>query len=182
VGCDNHQGGFLAGEHLIKQGRTKIAFLGDASRHFPEFRERYLGCADALASYDLSLNPHLQEDAENLEESGYQACQQLLQSGQDFDALLAASDLIAIGAIKALQEAGIEVPGQVAVVGFDDIPSSAYVNPPLTTVLQDTSAAGELLVDNLLAQIRGESTGTQLLEPRLVVRQSCGCQATQPEG
>ncbi len=174
VGCDNHKGGYLAAQHLLASGRRQIAFLGDASRRCPEFRDRYLGFADALASKGLHFNPHLQEDADNLEESGYQACQRLLRAGQPFDALLAASDLIAIGAIQALKDNDLKVPQQVAVVGFDDIPASAYVNPALTTVLQDTSIAGELLVENLLAQIRGEAPCTELLEPRLVVRQSCG--------
>lgn len=180
TGCDNHLGGYLAAEHLIKQGRTNIAFFGDTSRNCPEFRDRYLGHADALAESKIALNPYLQEDAENLKDSGYQACQRLLQSGRPFDAILAASDLIAIGAINALQEAGFSVPEKVAVMGFDDITSSAYVTPPLTTVLQDTGLAGEMLVENLLAQINGETPNSVLLTPQLIVRESCGATLSAP--
>ncbi len=172
IGCDNRLGGRLATEHLLKNQRRSIAFLGEASHHAPEFQERYLGYADAIQGSQLKLERELQISAENTETSGYDACLQLLDSGHQFDAMLAASDLIAIGAIKALQARGLNVPTDVAVVGFDDIPSSAYVNPPLTTVLQDTVAAGELLVTHLMKQIRGETASIELLKPRLIIRDS----------
>ena len=91
-----------------------------------------------------------------------------------FDAIFAASDLLAIGAIRALVESGRRVPEDVAVVGFDDIPIANYVNPPLTTVLQDTKLAGERLVDTLIKLVHGEAIGNQLLPAKLVVRRSCG--------
>jgi DNA-binding LacI/PurR family transcriptional regulator len=98
----------------------------------------------------------------------------LLQTGKVFDGIFAASDLIAIGAIRALQEAGMDVPDDVSVVGFDDIPAASYVNPGLTTVHQDTARAGELLVSNLIKLIEGEPVESSLLPPKLVIRQSCG--------
>ncbi|NHO67638.1 LacI family transcriptional regulator [Aestuariicella hydrocarbonica] len=174
IGCDNHLGGYVAGTHLLDSGRQQLAFLGDASQHCPEFRQRYLGYTDAITQRQLTFNPRLQYDAENTEMSGFDACLQLIDSGEPFDALMAASDLIAIGAIKAMQQRGLRVPEDVAVVGFDGIPSSAYVNPPLTTVMQDTQAAGDLLVDNLFKQFHGEPLTTTLLEPKLVVRESSG--------
>jgi DNA-binding LacI/PurR family transcriptional regulator len=74
--------------------------------------------------------------------------------------------------LRALQEGGVDVPRQVAVVGFDDIPAASVTNPPLTTVMQDTRRAGELLVETLLRQISGESAGNSVIPTKLVVRKS----------
>ena len=89
-----------------------------------------------------------------------------------FDAVFAASDLIAIGAMHALKEAGLRVPEDVAVVGFDGTPMSRFSNPPLTTVVQDTSRAGERLVDTLLHLVRDEPAESITIAPTLEVRQS----------
>lgn len=105
---------------------------------------------------------------------GHEALLALLARGVDFDAVFAASDLIALGAMRALAETGLHVPGEVAVAGFDDIPMASFANPPLTTVLQDTKRAGERLVENLLQQLRGENVGSVMLPARLVIRRSCG--------
>jgi len=174
LGCDNVEGAYLATSHLIKQGRQRIAFLGGASEHSPEFHQRYLGYCAALEKAGLEADSDLQADAESTEESGYQAARRLLESGKPFDAFFGSSDLIAIGGTKALQDAGFKVPGDIAVVGFDDIPTAAYFNPPLTTVHQDTNRAGELLVENLLKLINGETVESGLLPAELVVRASCG--------
>ena len=82
------------------------------------------------------------------EESGYHATRSLIAKNIKFNALFAASDLIAIGAIRALKEANINVPKDVAVVGFDNIAIAIYVNPPLTTIEQNTTVAGQMLVEN----------------------------------
>jgi alanine racemase len=116
----------------------------------------------------------LQVDAITMENSGYDAARALLARREYFDAIVAASDLIAIGALRALQEQHIDVPGAVSVVGFDDIPAASLANPPLTTVMQDTRLAGEVLVDTLLSSIRGEPAHDRILPTRLVVRRSCG--------
>jgi DNA-binding LacI/PurR family transcriptional regulator len=92
----------------------------------------------------------------------------------EFDAVFAASDLLAIGAMHALGACGLRVPEDVAVVGFDDIPMANYVNPALTTVQQDTKRAGELLVERLLQQVRGEAAQSAMLPAQLVIRRSCG--------
>ena len=114
----------------------------------------------------------LQVDAESSQHSGHKATEALLARGVEFDAIFAASDLIAIGALGALSERGIAVPGEVAVAGFDDIPMASYVNPPLTTVIQDTMLAGEVLVDSLLRMIRNEPVESRILPMRLAVRKS----------
>jgi DNA-binding LacI/PurR family transcriptional regulator len=172
IGCDNLNGGRLASAHLLKQGCRRIAFLGTASSHYPEFFERYHGHAVALKSARIKVDPALQVDAESSEQSGYAALESLLERGVKFDGIFAASDLIAIGAMRALGDRGMKVPADVAVAGFDDIPSASFVNPPLTTIRQDTASAGTLLVDSLLKLIRGESAEPAILPIKLVVRKS----------
>jgi DNA-binding LacI/PurR family transcriptional regulator len=174
IGSDNYRGGYDAARHLATLGRRRIAFLGGASGRCPEFFERYRGYVRALEEAGASATPALQVDAISTEQSGQAATAQLLARGQDFDAIVAASDLIAIGAIRALQVRGIVVPRDVSVIGFDDIPAATLANPPLTTIAQDTRLAGELLVESLLSQIRGERAQPRMLPTRLIVRNSCG--------
>lgn len=174
IGCDNFQGGHDITAHLLGQGRRNIAFLGHASNHYPEFFERYRGYAHALLSEDQRVLPALQVDAVTAEQSGYEAAQELLARGQPFDAIFAASDLIAIGAMKALHERGLRVPDDVAVAGFDDIPLAAFVNPSLSTVQQDTKLAGRILVETLLALINNEPAESRTIPVKLALRRSSG--------
>jgi DNA-binding LacI/PurR family transcriptional regulator len=182
IGCDNHQGGRDVTAHLIRHGRRDIAFLGHACSAYPEFLERYRGYEQALQIAGLCAPPALQVDAVVTEQAGYAAACELMSRQVRFDAIFAACDLIAIGAMRALQEHGIAVPDTVAVVGFDDISAASMSHPALTTVAQDTHLAGETLVDTLLRQIRGEAATGTMLPARLVVRSSCGAcaPAVQP--
>lgn len=172
IGTDNVQAGRLAGEHLIAQGRRRIAFLGHADEHYPEFKGRYDGLVEALTNAGLERDPALQFDAITTEEAGHSAALALIAGGHSFDAIFAASDLIAIGAMRALAENGVRVPHDVAVVGFDDIPAASLTSPPLTTVMQDIRGAGEALVETLLAQIEGRDLPARRLPGKLVVRGS----------
>ncbi len=180
VGCDNMQGGRAITQHLLRLGRRRIAFLGHASAHRPEFFDRYRGHCAALEEAGLTVDAHLQVDAiDSTEQVGCRALHELRARGIEFDAVFAASDLLAIGAMHALGDAGIEVPGQIAVVGFDDIPMASFTHPALTTVLQDTKLAGEMLVERLLRQIRGEPAESAMLPAQVVVRRSCGSAAAK---
>ncbi len=172
IGCDNFQGGHDITAHLLDQGCRRIAFIGHASSHYPEFEERHRGYVAAMTARGVAAVPALQRDAITTEQSGYEACLALLASGEKFDALFGASDLIAIGAMRALREAGLRVPQDVALVGFDDIPLAASVSPTLSTVQQDTKQAGQLLVEKLLALIQGEKVESQTIPVKLVVRES----------
>jgi DNA-binding LacI/PurR family transcriptional regulator len=156
----------------VSLGRRRLAFLGHATTHYPEFFDRYRGYERALLEGRIATDSALQVDAITTEEAGFQAAKELLSRGVEFDAIVAASDLIAIGALRALQESGIDVPKQVSVVGFDDIPAASLTNPPLTTVMQDTRRAGELLVEALLRQIAGDAASNQVIPTKLVVRKS----------
>lgn len=172
IGCDNFQGGKVATEYVLKQNRKALAFLGTASSHAPEFLERYKGHCQALSEHNIEINKKLQFNALYTEEAGYEAACLLLDSGETFDAICAACDLIAIGAIRALKERNIQIPEQVSVVGFDDIAIASFTSPALTTVKQDTKLAGELLVDTLLKEIQGETVSTILIPPELIIRKS----------
>lgn len=174
IGCDNVTSGYMATKHLTDLGHKKIAFLGTASEHSPEVNQRYQGHVKALLEAGQIVNPKLQIDAETSEQMGYEATKELLKSKLQFDAIFGASDLIVIGAIKALKEQGLKVPHDIAVVGFDNIPIASYTSPALTTVQQDTLRAGELLVENLLRIIAGEDVGSVLMPAKLIVRDSCG--------
>jgi len=172
VGCDNFSGGRDITRHLLDRGARRIAFLGDASNHAPEFLERYRGHCAALSDAGIVPDAQLQIDAISSEQSGAEATRRLLACGAPFDAICAASDLIAIGAMKTLHAAGLTVPGDVLVSGFDDIPLSAFVDPGLTTVQQDTKIAGAVLVDTLLKLIHKEPVENTVLPVSLILRQS----------
>lgn len=181
VGTDNVAAGAMAGQHLLDGGRRAIAFLGHADEHYPEFAGRYHGLCDALRGAGIDPDPALQFDAITTEQAGHRAAERLLESGVAFDAIFAASDLIAIGAMRALAEAGKRVPQDVAVVGFDDIPSASLTTPPLTTVMQDVRGAGAALVETLMAQIEGRELPARKLPGRLIIRaSSAGTGPTPP--
>ena len=174
VGCDNQGGGEAATRHLLERGRTRIACLGDATEHYPESHDRYRGYAAALVAAGLDADPRLQVSAISTEDEGLRAAAALLDGGVAFDAVVAASDLIALAAMRVFADAGLRVPEDVAVVGFDDIPAAGLANPSLSTVAQDAALAGRRLVELLLAQVRGEPVESVVLPTRLVVRQSSG--------
>ena len=148
--------------------------MGGVTTGSPEFLDRYKGHCQALKDNNLNVDSNLQIDAVSTDESGYLAAKKLLENGVAFDAICAASDLIAIGAMRAVQEAGYNIPNDIAVVGFDDIATASFTFPAMTTAKQDTVLAGELLVDKLLQLVSGEEAQTQLMPTTLVVRNSCG--------
>lgn len=172
VGSDNVGAGRQAGDHLVGLGRRHIAFLGHADEHYPEFADRYRGLCAAMADAGIAPDPALQVDALTAEDAGHAAARTLIARGRPFDAIFAASDLIAIGAMRALAEAGRRVPDDVAIVGFDDIPAASLTSPPLTTIMQDLKAAGALLVETVLAQVEDRLLPSATLPTRLVVRRS----------
>lgn len=173
IGCDNRQGGYKVGKHLIELNHSKLAFLGDVSDDCPEYKERFAGFIQALQECSLNIEPDLIIDADSNEESGYRAAQELLKRRDEFTAVFCASDLIAVGAYKAIRENGLNIPDDISIVGFDDLPRSRYISPELTSVSQNTHLAGEILVDAVLSLIEGENSKQEcLLEPSLIIRNS----------
>jgi len=174
ISSDNERGGFEAATHLLQQGRRRIAFIGTAGAGFPEVQERFRGYSRALHAAGIEPDRNLQVDAAPDEADGRAAAARLLDRGVEFDAIFAASDVAAIGAMHALQQAGRAVPESVVVVGFDDIPAACLASPPLTTVTQDARAAAEALVDALIEAIETGTTADRVLPVRLTVRGSSG--------
>jgi DNA-binding LacI/PurR family transcriptional regulator len=170
VGTDNVGGARLATEHLLASGRRRIVFVGDPS--IPEIKLRRDGYARALARAPRGVAPARVIKAHMTPEAAHDAMRRFVDSGAELDALLAATDVIAISSLRALAAAGLRVPRDVAVVGFDDIAMAAHVHPPLTTVRQDLARGASLLVDLVLRRIAGEDTESVVLPAELVVRES----------
>ena len=168
VGSDNIEGGRLATRHLIEQGRRHIVFLGD--RNLPEVAQRHEGYADALRRAKLTQEDQLIIPTDFTAGGGDRAVSNLLAKGARFDAIFAASDLLAMTAINVLRRASIHVPHDVAVVGYDDIELASHVHPPLTTVRQPIAVAGRTLVDMFARIVEGENPRSVLLPTHLVVR------------
>ncbi|MBL0923851.1 MAG: LacI family DNA-binding transcriptional regulator [Sphingomonadaceae bacterium] len=170
VGSDNLKGGEMATRHLIERGCRNFAFLGDAIA--PEISERLKGCKRALSEAGLldrlSILPvHL-----TAEDSHPAISKWLDESSAIPNGIVAASDVTAMSALRALSEHGVAVPREVHVVGYDDLPFANQTVPPLSTVRQDIGAGARHLIDILFRRIAGEQTESVVLDPQLVVRQS----------
>jgi len=172
VGSDNVGGGRLATCHLLGLNRRSIVFLGD--RELPEIRQRYEGYREALVNAGIALDERLVVNAPFDIHKARVAARSLPELPVRFDAVFAASDMIALGAIAALKEAGLRVPEDIAVVGFDDIPAAAHIYPGLTTVRQDISRAARALVERLLALLDDRPAPSTRIETSLIVRDTCG--------
>jgi DNA-binding LacI/PurR family transcriptional regulator len=170
VGTDNRRGGQIGTEHLIRHGRRRIAFLGD--ERLPEIDHRYAGYKDALRDAGIAHDPQLLVRSHFNSEDAYRSVRELIERGADFDGVMAASDVIAISAIRAITESGRRVPQDVSVVGFDDILLAEHANPPLTTLRQEFAQGATALVDTVIAAIRGEKPESTTLAPTLIVRAS----------
>ncbi|MDJ0750259.1 MAG: LacI family DNA-binding transcriptional regulator [Woeseiaceae bacterium] len=174
IGCDNINGGYQATSHLIEHGRRNIAFVGGTSKRSPELAARYDGYCSAIIDAGLRLSEQRKVAAWNSAGEGYRAVEELLERGEPIDAIFAVTDVLAIDAMRALEDYGYSVPDDVAVIGFDDISLAKHVTPALTTVRQDIKLAAEGLVDGIVGLIKGEPVESSLMAPQLVVRASCG--------
>ena len=172
ISIDNVGGARLAVEHLIGKGHERIAFIGglkDASSN----QDRVQGYKNALEINGLALNAAYILSGDFKRESGHQATLKLLQLRPRPSAVFAANDLLALGAIQAIKEAGLAIPGDIAVVGFDDIGFAALPEIQLTTVAQPKYDMGKLAFLTLLDQLRGGDgiiNKRILLSPELIVR------------
>jgi LacI family transcriptional regulator len=174
VDVDNRRGGFDATAHLLELGHRSIATIV-GPRDWPSADARLAGYRDALHAAGIADAPELIERGTDWGlESGRAATDRLLASGVPFTAIFAQSDLIALGAIRRLRLEGLNVPNDVSVVGYDDVPIAAYVDPPLTTVHQPMREVGEFAAGLILDRIAGgePDPGPHLLPALLVVRQS----------
>ncbi|HYI59730.1 MAG TPA: LacI family DNA-binding transcriptional regulator [Microlunatus sp.] len=170
VAIDQEAGARLAVRHLLQLGHRGVAHLAGPA-DWLDAAARLRGWRVELAEAGLPVPTASVGDWSP--ESGYRVGQQLLADGDLPTAVFAANDLMAIGLVRALVEAGVSVPGQVSVVGFDDIDATGFVLPPLTTVRQDLVTLGRLGVERLLAWIKGAEPADPVRQPpELVVRAS----------
>ncbi|WP_295174173.1 LacI family DNA-binding transcriptional regulator [uncultured Brevundimonas sp.] len=172
IGSDNISGGRRATLHLARLGRKRIVFLGDLDP--PEAMQRHRGYLDAMNQSGLDVDADLIVPAHFEVESAEAAVDALIRRGLDFDGVVAASDQIALGAVRALLHAGVEVPGQVSVIGFDNVPFSRYSRPALSTIAQDTMKAGRLMVSKLLDHGGAAAGRSERVPTELIVRETCG--------
>ena len=169
VGTDNVLGGRRATQHLLKLGRKRILFMGGSD---PEATQRHRGYTEALQEAKVKIDDALSSRVEFESESAEAAIDGLILRKISFDGVVAGSDLIALGAIRALSRAGRLVPRDVSVVGYDNMLLSRLSTPTLSTVQQDIPKAGRLLVAKLLdwtGDVRPEMLSTEL-----IIRESCG--------
>ncbi|EAQ27858.1 transcriptional regulator, LacI family protein [Erythrobacter sp. NAP1] len=171
VGSDNVAGGKRATSHLLRLGRKRVLFLGDTEA--PEAEQRHRGYRIAHTEAGVPLDDSLALPAHFDVHSGEATTRAAIERGIEFDAVFAASDLIAIGAIRALTKSGRSVPSDVSVVGYDNIPAARLVTPRLTTIDQDTNLAGRMLVSKLI-DTQGAQAASERLETSLLIRESCG--------
>jgi LacI family transcriptional regulator, galactose operon repressor len=174
VDVDNRRGGYDATAHLLDLGHRLIATIV-GPRDWPSANARFAGYRDALRTAGMVDELALAERTTDWGvESGYAATDRLLATGKPFTAIFAHSDLIALGAIRRLRVEGLSVPGDVSIVGYDDVPIAAYIDPPLTTVHQPMREVGEYAAGLVLDRIGGveREFGPHLLPARLIIRQS----------
>jgi DNA-binding LacI/PurR family transcriptional regulator len=153
VGTNNRQGGSLATEHLLAKGRKDVVFMGDIA--LPEVKHRHDGYRRAMSDAGRPAPDKLLVPVGFTADEACAATRALLASGVKFDGIVAASDVIALGAIRVLQSSGKSVPKDVSVVGYDDIMIASLASPALTTIRQDIRFAAQLLVERLLSIIKG---------------------------
>jgi diguanylate cyclase (GGDEF)-like protein len=169
--ADNRSGVREAVEHLIGHGHERIAFAGHLT-HF-DVRERHEGYRDGLRLHGLT--PVLEfETGDNHETGGEVVADALIRAGMPATAIAVGTDRNAIGLIRRLQEAGYEVPRDLAVVGFDDIADATFVTPPLSTVRQPVDLAGAEAYE----MVSGQTPAMRLVPTTFVQRDSCGCPPT----
>lgn len=166
VGSDNRQGGITVAERFLSIGRRHPVFIGNPDH--PEMAQRLFGFVDELAGH--GIKPLLLRRVDFTLESGIDAVHSLASRKVRFDAIFACSDLLAMGAIRALVELGQSVPNDVSVIGYDDMPLGASFLPPLSTVRQNWQEGGVLLARKILALIQGQPVSSQMLPTTLVVR------------
>jgi len=166
--------------HLIGLGHRRIATIAGPARN-TDARQRLEGFRAALAEKGLSASPELELCGDFTEHSGYEAALALLNLSPRPTAVFVANDYMAVGALGAFHDAGLRVPEDIALAGFDDIPLARYLTPPLTTVHVDMLRLGQRAVERLLdaPSATGVAAGTtELLGTTLVVRKSCGGNGT----
>lgn len=171
VYVNNFAGAYKATQYLIELGHKRIVHLTGKMSHV-DARERLRGYQQAMIDYGLELDEALVIEGNFQEQSGVLAVETLLLRGWPFTAIFAGSDQMAYGVRLALYRRGIRVPAEVSIIGFDDLGSSAYTTPPLTTVRQPAVAIGQAAAEALVAMLKAMPYSIPVFHPELIVRES----------
>jgi DNA-binding LacI/PurR family transcriptional regulator len=183
VCCDDVEGGYRATRYLLGLGHTTIATI-----HGPTNEEctpdRLDGYRRALTEVGLTSNAALVASGDWSATSGYRATQHLLKLGHPFSAVFAQNDTMAVGAIRALRDAGRQVPDEVSVIGYDDIPLASFFGPPLTTLQQPMKEFGRRAAQLIIKAVQEPNRPPQQirLHARLIERASCAAPPNQVRG
>ena len=181
INVDNRGGARAMVAHLVGLGHRRLAFVTGPASNF-DAAERRRGCRDALRAARLAPNAVTEIEGDFGEESGQTAGESIVRLSPRPTAIFAANDSMAIGVLFALRRAGVRVPEEIAVAGFDDIPIARFASPPLSTVRHDIRTLGERALARLLAAISGEGASyavREVLPIRLVLRESTGDQVQE---
>jgi DNA-binding LacI/PurR family transcriptional regulator len=177
VGPDERYGACIAVEHLLKLGHHQIGYINGPDGWYAS-TERLIGYKEALITHGIVFKPDLVERGDWEVQSGYPAAQRLLKLSQRPDAIFASNDLMALGAIYAIQEAGLRVPDDIAVVGYDDREIASIARPTITTVTLPCYEMGQASAQLLLRLLNNhvENVETIKIQGKLIVRESCGAE------
>lgn len=170
VGSDNLAGGRMAAEHLLERGRRSLAFLGDLRGI--EIGERFTGAQQAVAAFSGNASLHHLPVHLSTDDMTDEIAVGLEGLADQIDGIIAASDVIALAAIRQLHERGLAVPGDISVVGFDDLPLARQAVPQLTTIRQDIGRGAQAMVERLQALISGKPAESLVMLPEIMVRSS----------
>ena len=180
VDVDNKAGGYLATSHLIGLDHHRIGFISNAPLSYAGAYERFAGYKAALGEHDIPFDDDLVRTAVFVPQSGHIAMEALLALPDRPTAVFAASDVVALGAMSAIQDSGLKVPQDIAIIGFDDIFLAAHACPPLSTVRVPAYGLGWTAADVLITLIEGdEEVSSVTLETELIIRESCGAHLHQ---
>lgn len=177
---DNYLGGYIATQHLIQLGHSRIGHLAGPST-FDESRKRRKGFITALKDAGLSLDKNLIRVTNFNLEAGYQKTLELLSTQPLPTAIFACSDIVAIGALKAIRQMKLRVPEDIALIGFDDLFFASFAEVPLSSVAQPKYEIGVKSANKLLTIINGGDAESEILKPQIVIRQSSGVNAVHTE-
>lgn len=173
VVSDHYGGALSAINYLFKFGHRNIAFIGNLNFH--SIHDRFLGYADGLKSINIPLQEDWVVNSPWTEDGGYKSCKSILEYKYRPTAIFCASDMQAIGAMYAVEDAGLRVGADISIVGFDDIMLARYVRPKLTTVRQDQTRLAEIAAEQLISLIEETGQPESLVIPtQLVIRDSVG--------
>jgi LacI family transcriptional regulator len=168
---DSTDGAHLATDYLIGQGHRRIAFLAGPADH-PDANQRLAGYKRGLAKHRIPFSKKLVTAGDYTDAGGYAAMNRLIESGEEFTAVFAANDQSAYGAMLALHRRGVKVPQDVSLVGFDDLVTSAYTIPPLTTVHRSIDGIGESAAEAIIDLIEGRVPVARVSSATLAIRES----------